>query len=65
MAVHRRSKVHVRGHTWAPRRFSFLRPPCYYNFNFPESVLPLELRDGNPRGILRTVNGVLTRDGVA
>ncbi len=38
----------------------FLRPVCYQGF--PNSALPLELQDGNPRKIWRTVNGGLTRD---
>jgi NADP-dependent aldehyde dehydrogenase len=38
----------------------FLRPVCYQSF--PNSALPLELQDGNPRKIWRTVNGSLTRD---
>ncbi len=41
----------------------FLRPVCYQNL--PEAALPLELRDANPRGIWRTVNGQLTKDPVA
>ena len=44
----------------AIRRFA--RPVCYQGF--PESALPEELRDENPRGILRTVNGVPTRDRI-
>jgi NADP-dependent aldehyde dehydrogenase len=28
---------------------------------FPQDALPVELRDENPRGIMRTVNGILTR----
>jgi NADP-dependent aldehyde dehydrogenase len=40
-------------HRWA-------RPVCYQNF--PHEVLPEELRDENARGLLRTVDGVLTRD---
>jgi NADP-dependent aldehyde dehydrogenase len=39
--------------TDAIRRFA--RPVCYQNF--PQSLLPLELRDDNPLGILRMVNG--------
>jgi NADP-dependent aldehyde dehydrogenase len=38
----------------------FLRPVCYQNF--PQDVLPDELRDQNPRGIWRLINGVLTKD---
>ncbi len=37
----------------------FLRPVCYQNF--PETVLPAELKDDNPRHIWRTVNGKLTQ----
>jgi 2,5-dioxopentanoate dehydrogenase len=33
----------------------FARPVCYQNF--PQSLLPEELRDDNPLGILRMVNG--------
>lgn len=43
--------------TDAIRRFS--RPVCYQNF--PQSLLPEELRDDNPLGILRMVNGVYGR----
>jgi NADP-dependent aldehyde dehydrogenase len=39
------------------------RPVCWQNF--PEPSLPDALRDANPRGLLRTVNGRLTRDPVA
>ncbi len=44
--------------TDAIRRFS--RPVCYQNF--PQSVLPDELKDGNPLGIFRMVDGKLGRD---
>jgi NADP-dependent aldehyde dehydrogenase len=37
----------------------FVRPRCYQNF--PQSALPEELRDENPLGILRLVDGVPTR----
>ena len=40
----------------------FLRPVCYQNL--PEAALRLELRNGNPRGIWRTVNGRLTKDAI-
>ncbi|MGA9670715.1 MAG: aldehyde dehydrogenase (NADP(+)) [Terracidiphilus sp.] len=40
----------------------FARPICYQGF--PESSLPEELRDDNPLGILRKVNGNLTREPV-
>ena len=36
------------------------RPVCWQNF--PDAALPEELRDGNPRGIWRRVEGKLTRD---
>lgn len=39
-------------HRWA-------RPVCYQNF--PAAALPAELQEGNPRGIMRIYNGVLTR----
>ncbi len=39
-------------HRWA-------RPVAYQNF--PHDALPVELRDDNPRKLLRTVNGVLGR----
>ena len=38
----------------------FGRPICYQSF--PQDALPEELKDGNPRKIRRTVDGVLTRD---
>jgi NADP-dependent aldehyde dehydrogenase len=40
----------------------FARPVCYQGF--AEHLLPVELRNANPAGILRTVNGELTRDAV-
>lgn len=40
----------------------FARPICYQDF--PESALPEELKNANPRGILRTVNGVATREPI-
>ena len=39
--------------------FRFSRPVCYQGF--PESTLPDELRDGNPLGIWRMVDGEMTR----
>jgi len=39
--------------------FRFSRPVCYQGF--PESTLPAELRDGNPLGIWRMVDGELSR----
>lgn len=41
----------------------FARPVCFQNF--PASALPPELVDANPRGMMRLVNGRLTRDPVA
>jgi NADP-dependent aldehyde dehydrogenase len=38
----------------------FVRPVCYQDF--PQQALPPELRDGNPRGIWRLVEGQMTRD---
>lgn len=40
----------------------FARPVCYQGF--AEAWLPVELRNANPTGILRTVNGELTRDAI-
>jgi NADP-dependent aldehyde dehydrogenase len=40
------------------KRFS--RPICYQNWHEP--LLPPELRNSNPLGIWRTVNGMLTKD---
>jgi len=39
----------------------FARPVAYQDF--PPSLLPAELQDGNPRRIWRLVDGGLTRDG--
>ena len=38
----------------------FVRPVCYQDF--PDSALPPELRDGNPRKIWRLVDGQMTRE---
>jgi NADP-dependent aldehyde dehydrogenase len=38
----------------------FARPVCYQDF--PQSALPAELQDSNPRGIWRLVDGAPTRD---
>jgi NADP-dependent aldehyde dehydrogenase len=38
----------------------FARPLCYQNF--PQSLLPAELKDDNPLGIIRMVNGTWGRD---
>ncbi|HUV14601.1 MAG TPA: aldehyde dehydrogenase (NADP(+)) [Acidobacteriota bacterium] len=40
----------------------FARPVCYQDF--PESSLPVELKNSNPRGIWRLINGEFTRDDV-
>jgi alpha-ketoglutaric semialdehyde dehydrogenase len=39
----------------------FARPVAYQNF--PQSLLPAELQDANPRKIWRLVDGELTKDG--
>lgn len=38
----------------------FVRPVCYQNF--PQALLPDALRDGNPLGFLRTVDGGKTKN---
>jgi NADP-dependent aldehyde dehydrogenase len=38
----------------------FARPVCYQNL--PEALLAVELQNANPRGIVRNVDGRLTRD---
>jgi NADP-dependent aldehyde dehydrogenase len=43
--------------------YRFTRPVCYQDF--PESALPDELKNSNPLGILRMVNGSMTRDPIA
>jgi len=43
--------------------FRFARPVCYQDF--PQAALPEELKDENPLGIWRLVNGYLTRDALA
>ena len=40
----------------------FARPVCYQDF--PQAALPEELRDGNPLGIWRIVDGAQTREPV-
>jgi NADP-dependent aldehyde dehydrogenase len=42
--------------------FRFVRPVCYQDF--PESVLPAELQNRNSLGIMRMLNGTLSRDAV-
>jgi alpha-ketoglutaric semialdehyde dehydrogenase len=41
----------------------WVRPVCYQSF--PAGALPPELQDDNPRGIMRLVNGALTREPVS
>jgi 2,5-dioxopentanoate dehydrogenase len=43
--------------------FRFVRPFCYQDF--PNSALPAELQNGNPLGITRMVNGVLSKEAIA
>jgi NADP-dependent aldehyde dehydrogenase len=38
----------------------FARPVCYQNF--PEPLLPAALRNENPLGLMRLVDGKLTRN---
>jgi alpha-ketoglutaric semialdehyde dehydrogenase len=40
--------------------YRFARPVCYQDF--PQAGLPEELKDENPLGIMRLVNGTFTRD---
>lgn len=42
--------------------FRFARPVCYQSL--PQSALPAELKDENPLGVLRMVNGEMTRTAV-
>jgi len=42
--------------------YRFARPVCYQNF--PEELLPLELRNANPRKIWRMIDGQFTRDAL-
>jgi 2,5-dioxopentanoate dehydrogenase len=42
--------------------FRFARPVCYQGF--PDSALPDELKNGNPLGIWRMLDGTMTRDTV-
>ena len=41
----------------------FARPICYQSF--PANVLPPELADANPRGLMRLVNNKLSRDPIS
>ena len=40
----------------------FARPHCYQGY--PDSLLPAALRNANPQGIQRLVDGKLTRDAL-
>lgn len=40
----------------------FARPVCFQDF--PQSLLPEELRDANPRGIARRIDGRLSKDAL-
>ncbi|MDP4584616.1 MAG: aldehyde dehydrogenase (NADP(+)) [Verrucomicrobiales bacterium] len=40
----------------------FIRPVCYQDW--PDTMLPMELQNANPRGVWRMLNGQRTRDGV-
>ncbi|BDZ47806.1 hypothetical protein GCM10025867_45200 [Frondihabitans sucicola] len=51
------TSIHTSVGTTAARRFQ--RPIAYQDA--PESVLPQALREGNPLGIVRRVDGVLGR----
>jgi NADP-dependent aldehyde dehydrogenase len=42
--------------------YRFVRPVCYQDF--PQASLPEELKDGNPVGIMRLIDGQLTRDSL-
>ncbi|MGO9165810.1 MAG: aldehyde dehydrogenase (NADP(+)) [Candidatus Sulfotelmatobacter sp.] len=43
--------------------FRFSRPVCYQGF--PDNTLPEELKDANPLGIWRMVDGQMTRDAIS
>jgi len=40
----------------------FVRPVCYQNF--PENLLPAALRNSNPLGLLRLINGIKSKDKI-
>lgn len=42
--------------------YRFARPVCYQDF--PQAALPVELKNENPLGILRMIDGVFTRDAL-
>lgn len=41
----------------------FMRPVCYQNY--PQGLLPDALKDHNPLGLMRLINGTKTRDPIA
>jgi len=41
----------------------FVRPVAYQDF--PQSLLPVELQDANPRTIWRMVDGQMTKEGLS
>jgi alpha-ketoglutaric semialdehyde dehydrogenase len=43
--------------------YRFARPVCFQNF--PDSLVPAELQAANPLGILRTIDGLPSRDPLA
>ncbi|HEX4020757.1 MAG TPA: aldehyde dehydrogenase (NADP(+)) [Acidobacteriaceae bacterium] len=43
--------------------YRFARPVCYQNM--PQTLLPEELQDANPLGILRMLDGKMTRESIA
>lgn len=43
--------------------YRFCRPVCFQEF--PDSAVPDELKDANPLGIWRMVDGEMTREGIA
>jgi NADP-dependent aldehyde dehydrogenase len=43
--------------------YRFARPVCYQNF--PDELLPPELRNANPRGIWRRIDGQLTKNALS
>jgi NADP-dependent aldehyde dehydrogenase len=40
----------------------FVRPVCYQGF--PDAALPVELQNGNPKGVWRLVDGELSQDAI-
>lgn len=42
--------------------YRFTRPICYQDF--PDTILPAELQNGNPLGMWRQINGQLTQDKI-